>query len=85
MKSPALTVLSIGSTGTLVGGAGDVFRVSGSFVNENTQAQAWDTSAAALVLTGGGALVVVVSEPGTGWFALAGLVLLGGALRRARR
>jgi hypothetical protein len=46
--------LRIGSTGTLAGGAGDVFKVGGSFLNGSTQAQAWDTSAATLVLLGGG-------------------------------
>jgi hypothetical protein len=53
--------LSIGSTGTLAGGAGDVFKVSGSFVNGSTQALAWDTHAASLVLTGVGSQTLVLA------------------------
>src|SRR5207248_6737351 len=44
--------LVIVPTGYLVGGAGDVFQVSDSFVNQSTQNTAWNTRDAALVFNG---------------------------------
>jgi hypothetical protein len=46
--------LTVGSTGYLKGGGGDTFIISGNFINNSTQNQAWNTSAALLRFVGGG-------------------------------
>lgn len=45
--------LMIDPTGYLMGGAGDVFRVSSSFTNHSQQNTQWNTDAASLVFDGG--------------------------------
>jgi len=47
------TDVSVGTTGTFVGGAGDRFLVSGDFSNASTASTAWDTSDAELIFEGG--------------------------------
>jgi hypothetical protein len=44
--------LTVQSNGYLVGGAGDLFKVSGNFVNNSTQNTLWNTAAATLQFTG---------------------------------
>jgi hypothetical protein len=57
------TDLTVGPSGYLTGGAGDVFIVSGNFTNNSTQNSAWNTAAAELDFDSG---------PGMHNFALAG-------------
>lgn len=49
------TDLTVGPSGYLVGGAGDVFSVSGNFTNNSTQDTLWNTGAAELRFSGGAA------------------------------
>ncbi len=46
--------LVIGSTGALVGGAGDVFNIAGDLLNHSKQKTGWDTRNAEIEFTGGG-------------------------------
>lgn len=46
--------LSVGTTGYLQGGTGDVFSISGNFLNTSTQHLNWQTDAAELTFTGAG-------------------------------
>src|SRR5262249_55672097 len=57
ISDPATTKfknLTIGTTGFLKGGAGDVFSVSGDLVNHSTQNTLWHTEKATLAFTGSG-------------------------------
>jgi hypothetical protein len=45
-----LSGLTVGSTGTFTGGAGDVFQIHGNFINGSTDNTGWDTDAASLDL-----------------------------------
>jgi hypothetical protein len=47
------TDLTIGATGYLTGGAGDIFLVSGNFTNGSTQNLLWSTAASELQFKGG--------------------------------
>jgi hypothetical protein len=46
--------LTIGTTGYLVGGAGDEFDIFGDFLNSSTQNMLWNTDLATLLFEGGG-------------------------------
>jgi hypothetical protein len=48
------TNLTIGAHGYLVGGAGDVWNISGNFTNNSLQPTLWNTSLSELVLSGTG-------------------------------
>jgi len=53
--------LIIGPTGYLTGGPGDVFNISGNFLN-NTQNPAWDTENADLIFSGSGPQIFQLSS-----------------------
>ncbi len=50
----SFTNLTVGANGYFVGGAGDVWKVSGNFINNSTQNTLWNTAASTLVLNGTG-------------------------------
>jgi hypothetical protein len=53
--------LVVSPTGYLVGGAGDVFKVSHSFINQSAQNTAWNTRGASLVFNGAGSENVLLA------------------------
>ncbi len=58
ISDPAINLfnnLTIGSTGYLQGGVGDVFSIAGNLVNNSTQNTVWHTGASTLTFTGSGA------------------------------
>jgi hypothetical protein len=57
LSDPTITILTdlnIGVNGYLSGGSGDVWQLSGSFINDSRQNTLWNTSASSLVLNGSG-------------------------------
>ena len=48
----SFTDLAVGATGTIQASAGDLYQVSGNFVNQSTQASTWNTLGATLEFTG---------------------------------
>jgi hypothetical protein len=49
-----LSDLTVGATGVILAGIGDVFDIHGNFINDSTQNTQWNTDAAELDFTGGG-------------------------------
>jgi hypothetical protein len=65
------TDLTVGSSGYLTGGAGDLFIVSGNFTNSSAQNISWNTSAAELDFsagTGPHTFALAGSDQGTSYF-----------------
>jgi hypothetical protein len=63
------TNLLIGNEGYLIGGVGDVFSVSGDFINSSTQNSLWDTNGATLEITGAGNHIVDFGSSANGGYA----------------